>query len=343
VTTLTRRLRRAAGVGLRRSPQAVQDAVRRSSITLLRVVSPADLAKMSPPETAPLWESPPVPVPDGSTLAEIEKSFWSWSVNGEPPGHLDGYVDNSIWRFMHTWGIVRDETGTCLELGANPYFTTYLVDQHTDLDLTLANYFGPGEQTVCTETVSFVPPGGGDRVEVVRNSQTFNIEQNQFPFDADSFDVVLFCEILEHLVMDPLSVLREIHRVLKSTGVVVLTTPNACRLDNVFAMVAGANIYDEYSGYGPYGRHNREYNRHELHRLLDFAGFEVEYSFTADGHAADPRRWPAYDEVGPLIKFRRPDLGEYVFVRARPVRPPRDHLPSFLYRSRPPGEIVTFR
>jgi hypothetical protein len=75
----------------------------------------------------------------------------------------------------------------------------------------------------------------------------------------------------------------------------------------------------------------------------NFAGFEVEYSFTADGHPADPRRWPSYDEVAPLVEFRRPDLGEYVFVRARTVRPPRDHLPSFLYRSRPEGEIVEYR
>jgi SAM-dependent methyltransferase len=307
-------------------------------------VTPAEVAP--PPETVTetVWESPPVPVPDGLTLAELVKSFRTWSVNGEPAGHLDGYLDNSISRFMHTWGIVRDAAGSCLELGGNPYFTTYLLDRYTALDLTLANYFGqPGETTEATETVSFVPPGEDRRVEVARRSMLFNVEEHQFPFGSGSFDVVLFCEMIEHLLMDPLGVLREIHRVLRPGGVLVLTTPNACRFDNVVAMVGGANIYDHYSGYGPYGRHNREYTRHELHRLLEFAGFDVEYSFTGDGHPADPRRWPSYDEVAPLVEFRRPDLGEYVFVRARAVRPPRDHLPSFLYRSRPEGEIVEYR
>ena len=65
---------------------------------------------------------------------------------------------------MYTWGIVRHDTGTCLELGANPYFTTYLLDRHTDLDLTLANYYGQSGEA--NETVSFVAPGATQRVQV---------------------------------------------------------------------------------------------------------------------------------------------------------------------------------
>jgi hypothetical protein len=107
-------------------------------------------------------------------------------------------------------------------------------------------------------------------------------------------------------------------------------------------MVNGVNIYDPYSGFGPYGRHNREYTRHELHRLLEFAGFEVEYSITADGHRSTADRLPRYAEAAPLVAFRRDDLGHYLFVRARAVQPPREGLPSFLYRSWPEGAIVGF-
>jgi SAM-dependent methyltransferase len=236
--------------------------------------------------------------------------------------------------------MVRADTGRCLELGANPYFTTYLLDGHTRLELTLANYYGHYGKT--TETVSFIAPGGSRRLEVTRQSLMFNVEEDLFPFDDDSFDAVLFCEMLEHLLMDPMTALRQIHRVLKPEGILVLTTPNVNRLDNVLAMVNGANIYDPYSGFGPYGRHNREYNGHELHRLLNFAGFDVEYSYTADGHPTDHMRWPRFHVVAPLVEFRRPDLGHYLFVRARASRPPRERLPSFLYRSRPEGEIVPY-
>jgi SAM-dependent methyltransferase len=340
VSTIRKKVRHAAGRGLRRSPAAVQNGIRRGSTTLLAALGPGDGADGGVANSQPGWASPPVPVPGGTSLGAIEESFRSWSINGEPVGHMGAYVDDSIWRFLHTWGIVQNDTGSCLELGANPYFTTDLLDHYTNLELTLANYYGARGET--TETVSFVPPGGTERVEITRTSRMFNIEEDDFPFDAHSFDVVLFCEILEHLLMDPVAVLRQLYRVLKPGGALVLTTPNVARLENVLAMVNGANIYDPYSGFGPYGRHNREYNRHELHRLLDFAGFEVEYSFTADGSPADPRRWPRYEMTTPLVDFRREDLGQYLFVRARSSRPPRDHLPSFLYRSRPEGEIVTF-
>jgi SAM-dependent methyltransferase len=296
-----------------------------------------DLRPVAPLE----WESPPVPLPAGRSLAEIEQTYRSWSVNGEPVGHLDPYVSDSLWRFLHTWGIVRDEVGACLELGANPYFTTYLLDEHTQLDLTLSNFYG--HRGEATETVSYVPPGETAAIEVIHQSQMFNVEEDEFPFDADSFDIVLFCEMLEHLLMDPMAALRQIHRVLKPDGVLVLTTPNVCRLANVLAMVNGANIYDPYSGYGPYGRHNREYNRHELHRLLDFAGFDVDYSLTADGHPSDAATWPRREGIASLVQFRREDLGHYLFVRARASHQPREGLPSFLYRSWPEGKIAEYR
>ena len=40
-------------------------------------------------------------------------------------------------------------------------------------------------------------------------SDLFNIEEESFPYDDDSFDVVLFCEILEHLLIDPVRALRK--------------------------------------------------------------------------------------------------------------------------------------
>jgi SAM-dependent methyltransferase len=327
-------LRRAVGRGLRRSPAPVQQALRRGSSRLLAALG-------STPAGGEVWTSPTVPLPPGLTLAQVESSFRSWSVNGEPVGHMDGYVDDSMLRFLHTWGVVRDDVGAALELGANPYFTTQLLDSYSRLDLILANYYGERGQT--TETVSYVPAGEHDRVEFKRDCLLFNVEEDEFPFAADTFDVVLFCEMLEHMLMDPMHTLRQIHRVLKPNGVLVLTTPNVARLNNVLALVNGANIYDPYSGFGPYGRHNREYTRHELHRLLEFAGFDVEYSLTADGHPTDNRHWPSYYEASPMVRYRSADLGHYLIVRARASRGPREGLPSFLYRSWPPDEIVDYQ
>lgn len=304
---------------------------------MLRVLDPP----APPVSAADIWQSPAVPLPQGLDLKQVDALFRSWSVNHEPVGHMGGYVDDSLLRFLHTWGVVRNDKGRCLELGANPYFTTHLLDEYTDLELTLANYYGQRGET--TETVSYLPTGGRERVEIERHSLMFNVEEDEFPFEAGSFDVILFCEMLEHMLMDPLWTLRQIHRALAPNGVMVLTTPNVARLDNVLAMVHGTNIYDPYSGFGPYGRHNREYTRHELHRLLEFAGFEIDYSFTADGHPFTKDRWPRFDAAAPLVEYRREDLGHYLFIRARAVREPREGLPSFLYRSWPEGKIVEYQ
>ena len=169
---------------------------------------------------------------------------------------------------------MRDERGSALELGAGPYFLTWLLKEATELDVTLANYFGSTGGTI-TQVVTWTSPGRGDgRADFT--SDLFNMEEDRFPYGDGTFDVVLFCEILEHLLQDPLHTLREIHRILKPSGRIVLTTPNVLRLDTALTFAGGGNINDMYSGYGPYGRHNREYTRPEVHRLLEFAGFHIE-------------------------------------------------------------------
>ena len=135
----------------------------------------------------------------------------------------------------------RGLEGRCLELGANPYFTTMLLREFANLDLVLANYFGASssggptnEATEIEQAVAYRDGESGEMTETTLRSQLFNIEMEQFPYDDDSFDVVLFCEIIEHLTADPIASLREIKRVLRPDGVLVLTTPNAAR--NMYAL-----------------------------------------------------------------------------------------------------------
>jgi SAM-dependent methyltransferase len=44
--------------------------------------------------------------------------------------------------------------------------------------------------------------------------------------EADSFDLVLFSEIIEHITFNPVELWREIYRVLRPGGRIVITTPN---------------------------------------------------------------------------------------------------------------------
>jgi SAM-dependent methyltransferase len=47
---------------------------------------------------------------------------------------------------------------------------------------------------------------------------------NQLPFDASSFDAVNLGDVLEHME-DPKHAMREIHRVLKPGGIIIISTP----------------------------------------------------------------------------------------------------------------------
>jgi len=145
---------------------------------------PAVPAAAVAPEPPTFPTSLPLPLPDGVGAEDLRATFASWSVDGEPEGHLIGYVDDSFFRFVHTYGLAAGLAGTALELGANPYFTTYLLDDHTDLDLRLANYFGDNSVTTASQPLRFRPPGIGPDdppAERTYTSDLFNIEEDTFP------------------------------------------------------------------------------------------------------------------------------------------------------------------
>ena len=87
------------------------------------------------------------------------------------------------------------------------------------------------------------------------------------PVDPESFDAVLCVEVLEHLP-DPVAALRELARVLKPGGTLLVTAP--------FASLTHFAPYHFYSGF------NRYFYQHWLTSL----GFEVE-EVTANGNYYD--------------------------------------------------------
>ena len=331
---------RVSGLRLARSsPPAVRRLGRRGAVWIGDAVAPARPGAAAVERLRAPVIGPAPPVPAGTTPAELRSLLATLAIDGEPPGHLDGYATEAWLRFLHTWGLVAGRRGACLELGSNPYFLTTLLDRYTELDLQLANFFGPPYEGSLTQVVSLTEKGTTGRRSWT--SALFNMEEEVFPYDDASFDVVLFCEILEHLLLDPVRVLNEIHRVLKPGGQLVLTTPNVGRRANVIALLAGTNLYDPYSGHGPYGRHNREYTPHELDGLLRFCGYTPEAIFTADSSPWEPPALDGVDEALRLVAWREPDLGQYIFSSSRADRPPRAGRPDTLYRSLPADQIVS--
>ena len=283
---------------------------------------------------------PPLPLPPGETYEALLASLASIRIDGSAQGELEAYARIDFERFLHTLALVPERTPLrALEIGAGPYFTSLLCAWYRPaVELEYTNYFdGPVERR--SQHVEIVRTGG----TVERRDFGFwnvNLERDRVPAADGSYDLVLFCEILEHMTHDPLACLAEIARLLRPGGRLVLTTPNVARLENVARLAVGENLYDPYSGYGPYGRHNREYTQRELFALLAHAGFDVEGSFTADVHPNAVVHAVAPSLLSALVGGRRETLGQYHFVVATKARAGEPRRPSWLYRSYPAETMV---
>lgn len=278
----------------------------------------------------------PLPLPHGEDENSLRTFLEGLSLDGAPQAELANYLNEDFRRFVYTLGMVPEQNGQLLEIGANPYFTTMLLKRFRRYDVHCTNYFGvTGGGS--SQTVTHVPSGEAFEIDYLNN----NVDLEDIPF-AGPFDVILFCEVIEHLVTDPLNALRRIKERLSPGGTLILTTPNVNRLENIAKMMSGQNIYDPISGYGVYGRHNREYNKHELYLMLDHVGFDLQVMFSADVHENHSDKYYPTERLAReilSIPNRRHDLGQYIFLRAVNNRPAKPGKPRWLYRSYPDAEL----
>jgi SAM-dependent methyltransferase len=107
-----------------------------------------------------------------------------------------------------------------------------------------------------------------DRVE------TADIETDGFPFLPNSFDAVIFADVLEHLI-DPWRVLWEAAGVLAGGGVVVASIPNVQNIDVLRRLLRGRWEYRE-RGILDRG-HLRFFTLHTIHDLFAKAGLTLEH------------------------------------------------------------------
>ena len=113
------------------------------------------------------------------------------------------------------------------------------------------------------------------------------------PFSDESFDGVIFLETIEH-VENPAQFLREFHRILRTNGHLIVSTPNATSIKNLLYALSYRRkqkqkqlikeISEETLGTGIHIEHIYNWDFQTLVRLLDRCGFDVvEHSFARSG------------------------------------------------------------
>jgi len=120
-----------------------------------------------------------------------------------------------------------------------------------------------------------------------------DIETQPVPFVADTFDAVLFNELFEHLRINPVFTLREVYRVLRPGGSLLLSTPNLRSFRGVRNLLlhnqghaASADVYRQYEKLETLGHmgHVREYTTREVSDFLARVGFRVDAVIFRGGH-----------------------------------------------------------
>lgn len=100
------------------------------------------------------------------------------------------------------------------------------------------------------------------------------------PFRRNSFDLVIILHVIEH-IKDDKNALKEIYRVLKEKGTMLLVTPNAKRLEDIYSFIIKV-IRKSPHRYPLNPDHVFEYGAADIRNLLiqsEFTNYKIEPIF----------------------------------------------------------------
>jgi SAM-dependent methyltransferase len=256
------------------------------------------------------------------------REYLEHSIAGSPASKvLQAYLDRAICRMLITLEFMPDRPGRVLKVSSPPYLLAMLIKHSRpyELELAIISDEAVGSDSA-VQSIVLDNPAFGQRRELL--SRQVSIENQVFPYESESFDGVVFCEVLEHLARDPVAALAEVHRVLKPGGWLVVTTPNAAWYENIAKLWLAQNIHSSYALHSPYGRHHREYTLSELEQLLVLLGFDIERAEARDVHPG--RKLSLRSRVFRALKPAR-FHEERLFCRAVKARSLRLVRPDWLY------------
>jgi SAM-dependent methyltransferase len=263
------------------------------------------------------------PLPD---LAETEKVLRTLEL---PDKKARAYFEKHLARLARTLTLVPKPKASqrILELGCYMQITPFLSYR----EICGADYGPLGEREEKTAIVA------GKKFAVCVD--LFDVERDRFPYPDGHFETVLACELIEHLLADPMHLLLECRRILEDGATLLVSTPNVGSLTSVARTLHG---YENPQVFYHYPRprvgspggipHVREYTAFELRDALAAAGFEIQMLITEpiEEFAMNLPMWDFLEEQGYNTSLR----GEQTYCLAvKRSSLPVTRYPSFLYEA----------
>ena len=219
----------------------------------------------------------------------------------------------------------RGEKTAALELGATRIFQ-YILSEKLGFQNVYGTKFREKPDQPLTRPFSITIDGKN----VQSTFLTVNFEDEEMPLPNESLDLVLCCEVIEHMDVDPMFLMAELNRALKPGGTLFLTTPNSASSQNVWKILNGyrPHFFMAYTkDRSPY-RHNFEYDVHGIKTLTEAAGFSCVSMETVDTFNE-----PSKEALKFLAKNSLPlkDRGDNIFYIGKKSGPVVDRYPAELY------------
>lgn len=164
----------------------------------------------------------------------------------------------------------------------------------------------------------------------------FNAERDAFPYPEGTFATVICGEVLEHLEVDPVHMINEIHRVLVADGILVLTTPNivsTAALDRALKGIHPASFHRYSRDFDSVARepgHSREYTPDEIRLLLSECGFAI-VGIETGPYYRTAESYPRAERVQRPAGFPPELRGDCIFAVARKESFSKKRFPAWLY------------
>ncbi len=156
-----------------------------------------------------------------------------------------------------------------------------------------------------------------------------NLRLAPLPYEAESFDAVIFCEVMEHWNFNPLPVLQDVNRVLKTGGYAYIGMPNQATIANRVKLLMGRSVHNPVEDFFKQldrnenmivGLHWREYTQAETVQIIQRMGFETSAAY----YYAEPVRSDAglLRKVARALAFAYPPFRPSQVVIGRKVSGP---------------------
>jgi SAM-dependent methyltransferase len=155
--------------------------------------------------------------------------------------------------------------------------------------------------------------------------------RSPLPYANSAFDLVLFLEVIEHLLCRPNFAVSELYRVTRPGGHLLLSTPNAQHWCRIAYLLAGRRYPDtEFRDEDPSSRHHQLFSKLELVELLEAVGFSIMESRFEDcydlAQAEFLDKFPVLRPIATIVECEKENI--FILARRGNIDPHDDSFPS---------------